>query len=230
MTFVQSPPPQPTGIPTGVVMEIPGLAAPTARVIGQDALDLARLRSPKLSGASTARLYVLAGTGYFGIGWRDDYVWYQEQGIRAFTMRSLAGKTIPMWIDDPTGIERQRNPRARTRVTASGKTQVLIFRKAAPIGSRKQIRGRFGTLIWVPRAYPGAPGRIARREAAAPETTPGRVGGAVARGNVGVRWRHPGLIGRGFLQQSLIDAIARHRIPPQTVFAVDDTYRRRRAA
>lgn len=167
------------------------------------AVHNAQRLAPKLSGRSAARFLPLYGEGYFGVAWQDRYVWFQEAGISPFTNRALAGKTIPMWIDDPTGEERVKNPRAKTRVTESGKQQVLIFRRAAAMGARKQVR-RGGVTRDVPASYPGAPGRIGLREAPRPNTMPGRVAGRIARGNVGVRWRHPGLEPRGFIRQAIV--------------------------
>src|SRR5207302_2685404 len=144
----------------------------TCRALARHARDYARNHAPKLSGAMAGGIRAIWGRGWYGLSWRLDRVWYQEAGTRPRTMWSLEGKTIPMWIDDPTGKERQENPRAKTRVTKSGKAQVLIFRKAKGVGS---------------------PGRISLREAPRPHTRPGRLGGAIARSNVGVKWRHPGL-------------------------------------
>jgi len=220
--------------PDALVMAVPGLSSMEARLVARDAAEMARRVAPKLSGASSRRFLPYFGDDFFGIRWAESYVWFQEQGIRAFTMRRLAGRVIPMWIDDPTGRERARNPRARTRVTASGKTQVLIFRRAANIGERRpRIDPRTGQIRWVPRSYPGAPGRIAVREAAQPWTTPGRAPMAIARQNVGVRWRHPGLDPRNFLHYGLMQAAYAHGLPPGQVFAVtisDFNRRGRRAA
>lgn len=195
--------------PRYLYVPVPGLEKHMARLIAQDALVIARKRAPKSSGQAAQGMRSEWGQGYYGLSWQHDHLWFQEAGINPFTMRSLAGKVIPMWVDDPKGEERRKNPRIRTRRTVSGKTQVLIFRKAAPIGSRKNVQRRVGgqeVTVNVPRSYPGAPGRIAVREAAAPDTTPGKVAGAIARGNVGVRWRHPGLASRGFMALSLHEA------------------------
>lgn len=163
-----------------------------------------------------------------GMASHNSYVWYQDNGIRPFTMYSLAGKTIPMWIDDPTGTERLRNPRAQVRVTLSGKTQVLIFRRAAQIGQRKTVRtrvaGQWETRT-VPMSYPGAPGRIGRREAGQPHTTPGRTGGQIAEANVGVRWRHPGLAPRKFLNRAMVLASQRGGILPVRLYVADRNWR-----
>jgi hypothetical protein len=186
--------------PDRLIMLAPGVPAPAARQIANAALRTARRLMPKLSGYAASRMFPIYGAGYFGIGWQDPYVWFQEQGIRAFTMRSLAGKTIPLWIDDPTGDMQLKYPKARTRTTLSGKTQVLIFRKAT---------------------RPGAPGRIATRQSAVPWTTPGTRGGQIAPGNVGVRWRHPGLAPRLFLNHSLTMACQRAGIIPTRIYAAD---------
>src|SRR5579872_4932282 len=155
--------------PDRLIMLVPGLSGSRARNLANAAVKEARRVMPKLTGAAANRMFPLYGSGYFGIGWQDSYVWFQEQGIKAFTMFSLAGKTVPMWIDDPTGTERERNPRARTRVTMSGKTQVLIFRKAAMPGQmrtvRKKVAGGTYEEKQVPMSFPGAPGRISKREA-----------------------------------------------------------------
>lgn len=199
-------------VPTRMWIEMPGQDALACRRLASSAADIARRNAPKMSGRSARRIRPISGVGWYGLAWSDAYVWYQEEGINPFTMRSLAGKTIPMWIDDPTGAERAKNPRARTRTTASGKTQVLIFRRAAKIGARRRVRRR-GAMVDAPASYPGAPGRIAVREAAAPLTTPGRVGGRIAVRNVGVRWRHPGLAPRGFLANGLLQAAQQASLP-----------------
>ncbi|GAA1978656.1 hypothetical protein [Kitasatospora viridis] len=217
--------------PDRMIMVEKGLAPGPARQAALIAVRDVRRKMPKLSGAAARRVQPLYGRGYFGVQWADDYVWYQDHGTRAFTMRSLAGKTIPMWIDDPTGMEREKNPKAKTRTTASGKVQVLIFRRAAPIGARRKtyrVDRKTGQRILVsdkPMSYPGAPGRISRREAAQPWTTPGRRPGAIAPGNVGVRWRHPGLHPRSFLNTSMTAAAQRCGLVAQRVYVGDRGWR-----
>jgi hypothetical protein len=178
-----------------------------------------------MSGDGAKRLTPVYGLGFFGIKWQDSWMWFQENGIKAFTMRSLQGKTIPMWIDDASGQERAKNPRAKTRTTASGKVQVLIFRRAAMQGERRQVtkKGPGGTLVSksVPASFPGAPGRISVRESAKPYTTQGRVAGAIARGNGGVRWRHPGLSPRFFMNNALTIAAQENGVLPIRVYATD---------
>jgi hypothetical protein len=216
--------------PDRIIMIVKGLSPGRARAAALAAVRECRRKMPKMSGASAARIQPLYGKGYFGLWWADSYVWFQDHGIRPFTMRNLAGKTIPMWIDDPTGIERSRNPKAKVRTTASGKTQVLIFRRAANIGQRitKYGKDRNGNRIVVsdkPASYPGAPGRISRREVGQPWTRPGGKGGQIAPGNVGVRWRHPGIQPRLFLNNSVTLAAQWNGILPTRVYLCDRNWR-----
>lgn len=191
-------------IPDRIYVLIEGLDETTAWHLAQRAVHLAQGYAPKLSGRSSHRLRVYYGPGFFGIQWLDPYMWFQEAGTRPRVMTNLAGKTIPMWIDDPTGSERAKNPRARTRVTFSGKTQILIFRKAAKVGERKSVKRKVaGTyrMVDVPKSYPGAPGRIARRQFV---TYPADThSGKVAVRNIGVRWFNPGIAGKGFMQHAI---------------------------
>lgn len=217
--------------PDRIIMLVKGLSPGRARSAALSAVREARRKMPKMSGGSAARLQPLYGKGYFGIWWADSYVFFQDHGIRPFTMRSLAGKTIPMWIDDPTGQERAKNPKAKVRVTMSGKTQILIFRKAANIGQRVTKYGKdpvTGARIVVsdrPASYPGAPGRIGVREAANPRTRAGKRGGQIARGNVGVRWRHPGIAPRLFLNNAVTLAAQWNGILPTRVYLADQRWR-----
>jgi hypothetical protein len=166
-----------------------------------------------------SRIVPYWGRGFFGVRWVDNYTWFQEHGANPFTMNNLAGKTIPMWIKDPTGKERSKNPKAKTRVTESGITEVLIFRKAAKKGAKKTIRTADGKSRQVPASYPGAPGRISIREAGKPYTRVGKAGGAIAIGNVGVRWRNPGLMGRHFMQEGIAQAASRNGVWIETIVA-----------
>jgi len=217
--------------PDRIIMIVKGLNPGKARACALAAVRECRRKMPKMSGASAARLQPIYGKGFFGIAWMDSYVWFQDHGIRPFTMRNLAGKTIPMWIDDPTGIERARNPKAQVRTTLSGKTQVLIFRRAANIGQRITKYGRdkrTGQRIVVsdkPASYPGAPGRISRREAGQPFTREGATGGQIAPGNVGVRWRHPGIAPRLFLNNAVTLAAQWYGILPTRVYLCDRNWR-----
>lgn len=217
--------------PDRLIAVVPGMRPPQARRIALEATRMARKLMPKLTGAGAKKLQPIYGKGYFGIFFGEPYIWYQENGIRPFTMNSLAGKTIPMWVDDPSGQERIKNPKARTRTTASGKVQVLIFRRAAKKGQYKTIMRRnraSGQMeaTRVPMSWPGAPGRIGLREAASPRTRAGKIGGQIAKGNVGVRWRHPGLSPRKFLNSSLTLVSGAHGIQPTRLYVCDAAWRR----
>jgi len=217
--------------PDRLIVVIPGLKPGQARSVAQEAVRIARKRMPKLTGKGARRLQPIYGKGFFGIFFGDSYIWFQENGIRPFTMNALAGKTIPMWIDDPTGQERAKNPKAKTR-SINGKTQVLIFRRAALPGQRKTIRRRnkqTGQVeaTSVPMSYPGAPGRIGSREARAPWTRMGKLGGQIATGNVGVRWRHPGTAPRKFMNTAIVQASGNQGIVPTRIYVADSRWRAR---
>lgn len=218
--------------PDRLIVVVAGMRPAQARRIALDAVRLARRSAPKLSGQSARKMQPLYGKGYYGIFFGGTPLWFQENGIRPFTMNNLAGKVIPMWIDDPTGVERAKNPKLKTRRTASGKTQVLIFRRAAQKGQRKTVKrrnkvtGQIETTT-VPMSYPGAPGRIGVREAGRPFTRAGRLGGQIARGNVGVRWRHPGLTPRKFMNNALTIASGMHGVVPTRVYVADSKWRSR---
>jgi hypothetical protein len=216
--------------PDRILVIIPNMRPGQARRVAEDAVRLARRRMPKLSGKGAKRMQPLYGKGFYGIFFGDSYIWFQENGIRPFTMNSLAGKVIPMWIDDPTGQERSKNPKAKTRTTASGKTQVLIFRRAAQKGQRKTVKrknkvtGKMESSS-VPMSYPGAPGRINSREMGRPFTRLGKLGGQIAKGNGGVRWRHPGLAPRKFMNSSLTEASGSHGIVLTRLYVCDRNWR-----
>lgn len=215
-------------VPGRVYMEAPGFTSYQCRIAAQDAVSVARRNMPKVTGAGARSLRPLWGTGFFGIRWDDDYVWFQEVGINPFTMKRLAGKTVPMWINDPTGKERVANPKAKTRQTEDGRTQVLIIRRVAKMGQRKTVRvtvqGQDFTVT-SPMSYPGAPGRIIRRQAGRPNTTVGKVAGAIGRPNVGVRWRHPGLTPRAFLHQGMVTAATYNGMDLRPVWATTERWR-----
>jgi len=216
--------------PDRMVMVVKGLNPGRARTLANQAVREARRKMPKATGDSARRLQPVYGKGFFGIYFPDSYVWFQDHGIRPFTMKGLAGKTIPMWIDDPTGAERAKNPKAKIRTTQSGKTQVLIFRKAAQMGARiqkKKVNRKTGEVTYEdkPASYPGAPGRIGNREAGSPFTTQGKVAGAIRPGNSGVRWRHPGISPRLFLNNALTLTAQWNGILPIRVYAADKNFR-----
>jgi hypothetical protein len=212
--------------PDRMVMTIPGLRRAKAKAMAEYATQQAKLLMPKMSGGAASRMTPLYGDGFFGVAFQDSYVWFQENGIRPFTMNNLQGKVIPMWIDDPTGVERQKNPKAKTRQTLSGKTQVLIFRKAAVKGTtvtkrtKDKATGQMVTTVR-PASYPGAPGRIGVREAAGSMTTMGRTGGRIAKGNIGVKWRHPGLKPRLFLNNAMSLASQKGGYLPVRIYVAD---------
>lgn len=208
-------------IPNRIVMMVPGVSIYAARSMAVMAAREARRNAPKLTVASASSFVPIFGEGWFGIAWEHNRVWFQEAGTRPFTMRSLAGKVIPMWVNDADGSTRAKNPRAKVRRTADGRTQVLIFRKAAKLGQRKiswrPINGKM-TPVSVPASYPGAPGRIAvnrsqgiLRAGDVSKLAPNP--GAIAKGNVGVRWRHPGLDSKRFLARGMTFSCKQHGVP-----------------
>lgn len=178
--------------PDCMVMVFRDLPQDDAEWMARDAVYRARQRMPRVTGLTASRVTPIWGPRWFGLSFPRE-AWYMEHGTKPFTMRSLAGKTIPMWITDVDGSLRRDNPKAKVRRTEDGRTQVLIFRKAAKMGARRQVTGRWGTTYMAPAAYPGAPGRINRRQPGQPWTPVGARGGAIAGGNGGVRWRHPGV-------------------------------------
>lgn len=202
-----------------LIVEIPGLSYNDAAFYAQEAQYEARKRAPKLSGESAKRIYAVYDEGWFGLHWLDDHVWFQEAGIRPFTMNSLQGKVIPMWVSDDDHKLRTENPKIETKTTADGRTLVRIFRRAANKGERKIVRRRQGGAtieVSVPRSYPGAPGRINRRHTETDRSL-GKVAGRIAPTNVGVRWRHPGLASKGFMFQSLMAVVRQNDLERSTV-------------
>jgi hypothetical protein len=230
--------PQPKGIPavpgmvkiTGQIIPdrlyvlAPGLDKHKTRPMAYKAAEVARTLSPRLSGRAAEGIKAYWGDGFFGVRWDRPYLWYQEGGIGPFTMRNLAGKTIPMWVDDWTGQLHRANPKAETRITANGRRQIKIFRKAGKIGARKRaaVRDPQGRLVrWrsVPQSYPGAPGRITHREWKPPSGTTGRIVRLISRPHVGVRWRHPGLVPREFMQHAIQQVALANGLSDTDVFA-----------
>lgn len=217
-----------TQSPDRVVMLQPGQPSELMRELAQSATVQAQGNMPKLTGAAAAAMEPIWGEGYFGVYFPDKRVWYQDHGIRSFTMSHLQGKTVPMWVDDPTGQERSKNPKAKTRTTATGRVQVLIFRKVANKGQRvtRAVKGKGGKITRRSTAasYPGAPGRISRRQgpqAAIRGVSDGGTPGRIGMGNVGVRWRHPGIAPRLFLNNSLVSAAQSAGLPVVRVYACD---------
>jgi hypothetical protein len=180
--------------PDRLIMIIPGMKGNQAHRIANNAVRRARQLCPKLTGNAARRLYPLYGAGYVGIGFPDHFLWYQEQGAHGFTMWSLQGKVIPMWVDDPAGLEAARQKHPRTRILPTGRQQTLIFRTASKVGR---------------------PGRISARTG----------GGKIATGNVGIKWRHPGLAPRLFMNRSLTQAVQEAGILPVRIYAADISWR-----
>lgn len=230
-----------SGTPDRMIMFIDGLSERDARYLAIDANYRARQTMPRVTGATASHMSPIYGRGYFGVYFPDRYVWFQEHGTRAFTMRSLAGKVIPMWITDPDGSERAKNPKAKVRTTDDGRTQVLIFRRAAVIGQRKTVRrknkvtGQIETTTTV-ASYPGAPGRIARRYSGLgfQGSSGNAQAGQIAAGNVGVRWRHPGLRGQQFVNAAIAGTAFRAGLLINTIYATDgaawEAFEKRRKA
>ena len=169
---------------------VEGLDSYSARIMGRQAVKSSKKNMPKYWTARN-KLLSVAGDGFFGVAWQDSYLWYQERGIKAFTMNSLKGKTIPMWVTDDDGSLRRQNPKIETKTDGEGYLRVLIFRRASK---------------------PGAPGRINVR----------RKNGQIGKGNVGVKWRHPGFVGRNYIYDALHDVASNNLVSVQATFSVDD--------
>lgn len=207
--------------PDRILMFVDRLSPGKAHSAANAAVQMARQKMPKMSGGSARNIQPLYGKGFFGIYFPDRYTWFQEQGIRPFTMNSIQGKTIPMWVKDSDGKLRAKNPKIKTRTTEDGRTQVLIFRKAALKGARKiqyrrdPVTGIKTIISDKPQSYPGAPGRIGTRND----------NGQIGKTNVGVRWRHPGLAPKLFLNNSMALAAQRFGIIPVRVYLADTNWR-----
>ena len=190
--------------PDGWVMPI-GSDVPleVADMAAQEAAALAREMAPRVSGQGARGLTPAFGDGWIGIWSRQSHMLHVNEGTRPRIMTELAGKTIPMWVNDRDGSMTESIPLAkraeRTRVTEDGRRQVKIFRKAAPIGSTKIVPNARGRLIQVPRAYPGARKRVSGRFA-------------------GRYWRHPGISGQQFVQDAL------ELVASEMRFDADDVY------
>lgn len=209
-----------------MIMIIEDLDEQSAQYLAINAVYAARQSMPRVTGATANRLRPIYGEGFFGIYFPDAWTWFQERGTKPFTMKSLAGKTIPMWVSDEDGQLRAKNPKIQVRTTEDGRTQVLIFRRAARLGERKTVRrknpatGAIEVRTTV-ASYPGAPGRINRRAPGQPNTPAGRVGGQISPGNVGVRWRHPGLRAGQFLNSAIARSAFEAGMLIQTIYACD---------
>jgi hypothetical protein len=212
-------------VPTRAVIGVPGLDSLRARRLAEHAANVAYLNAPRSSGRAARRIRPIWGEGWFGVQWLDEYLWYQEAGIRPFTMNNLAGKTIPMWVNDEDGTEARKQKSPKTRITQDGRRQTLIFRRAARHGQRKNVWRQTGTgmqQVSVPASYPGAPGRIAVNRSqgilrAASVIGPHLNRGNILGGNVGVRWRHPGLEPGNFLARGIQMAAVNAGLPVSNV-------------
>jgi hypothetical protein len=180
-------------------------------MLANAAVQAAKDRMPKITGHLSMTLTPVFGRNFWGIYFPDKKAWFLEKGTRPFTMNSLQGKVIPMWVDDPSGEIAKKNKKAKTRLTVDGRRQTLIFRKAARKGDRKNVV-RDGKIVSVPRSYPGAPGRIGN---------PRGSGGRIAAGNTGVRWRHPGISGRQYLNEAMEDTSEMWGVEPGEVYLID---------
>jgi hypothetical protein len=145
------------------------------------------------------------------------------------TGHTLTHNTIPMWLPDPLGRLHRENPKNKTRVTVDGRQEVLFFRKVAKIGQtknaiRRDSHGRLQVRS-VPASYPGAAGRINLRQF--PDfpggTGNGRIMSTIERPHVGVRWRHPGIVGKHFMAHSITTVCQEYGI---TASRINATFRK----
>jgi hypothetical protein len=81
-----------------------GISASVSRKVSNTATRLAVQRAPKRTGLGAKGLYPIVKRGYVGVGIRPwaSYMYFQEVGIKPFTMWSLEGKVIPMNIGGKT--------------------------------------------------------------------------------------------------------------------------------
>jgi hypothetical protein len=228
--------------PRQAVMMVPGLGDVEAEEVSRRAVELSVQYLPRATGAAAGTLFPIFGPDWFGVEWQHDSIWFQEAGTRPHTLRHVAGKTIPMWVKDRDGELRRKNPNIQTRQREdTGETEVLIFRRAAKIGQRRdewRVVDGVLQLVSKPMSYPGAPGRIAVNRSRGlmrqGDTTPGtRNRGFISKGNVGVRWRHPGLEAGRYLVRGITDAAEERNIPvdrgvdyfPAGAAAIGEPYR-----
>lgn len=150
-----------------------------------------------------------------------------DDGLYLTSGFTVTHNTIPMWVDDWTGEMHRADPKAKTRITANGRRQILIFRKVGKIGARKRVavrdgQGRLQRWRSVPQSYPGAPGRIVQRQWG-PVGSTGRIALLLSMPHVGVRWRHPGLMPREFMQHAIQQVAMANGIEDTRIYA---TYKR----
>jgi len=193
------------------IMEVP-LGIAFAESLAHEAVEIAKADLPKISGRTANSLIPVFGETFWGIHFPLKTAGFLERGTNPFTMNSLAGKVIPMWVEDPDGEVAKENKNAKTRITLDGRKQTLIFRRAAKKGERKMVY-RNGQWVSVPKSYPGAPGRINMREP----------NGRIGRGNGGVRWRHPGIEPRHYLNNAMDAVVENYDLDVDRFILVDSS-------
>ena len=214
--------------PDRAFMVVDELPRANAYLLAVEAVEEARKKMPKLSGRAADRLEPIYADNIFGILWQDSYVWYQDHGIRPFTMNNLQGKVIPMWINDPAGSLRMKNPKAKTRTTADGRVQTLIFRKA-PKGTQRYRRNpKTGALelnIDKKGSSQTKSGRAKKDNLSGSLYDEGRKnGGKNGSGNSGMGWRYPGIAPKLFINNSITVTAQKNGILPVRVYVTDATW------
>lgn len=197
-------------MPDHLWVNVPQLTEDQCKELAVLCAARAKAIAPKVSGQGARGIKEFHGKGYFGLRWDSSYLWYVESGTKPHTLRSIAGKTVPMWLPDPLGRLAHDNPKAKTRITEDGRKQTLIFRRAAKMGQHKDVvkrdsKGRL-QVRQVPASYPGAAGRINLRrwpDFPGGTGTNGRIMSTIARPHIGVRWRHPGIVGKHFMAHAI---------------------------
>ncbi len=217
--------------PDRAFMVVDELPRANAYLLALEAVEEARKKMPKLSGRAADRLEPIYADNIFGILWQDSYVWYQDHGIRPFTMNNLQGKTIPMWINDPSGQLRQKNPKAKTRVTKDGRQQTLIFRKAPKQGggtqrySRNSKTGALELNTDKKGSSPTKAGRAKKDNLAGSLSEEGRKsGGKNGSGSSGMGWRYPGIAPKLFINNSITVTAQKNGILPVRIYVTDATW------
>jgi hypothetical protein len=212
-------------VPDRMWVSAPGVSTSDCRHLAALCASRAQSIAPKVSGAGARGIKPISGDGFFGLSWDQTHLWYVEEGTAARTMRSLAGRIIPMWLPDPLGRLHREYPKNETRVTVDGRHEVLIFRRVAKIGQTKNVirRDSHGRLQVrsKPASYPGAAGRINLRQF--PDfpngTGNGRIMSTIERPHVGVRWRHPGIVGKHFMAHSITSVCQEYGIGAKRINA-----------
>jgi len=101
--------------------------------ISQRALQIVQLTAPRKTGRGVGQLRAYSAEGEVGIEIPDEvhYMEYQDQGIKPFVMKDLAGKTIPIRRPDGTIIFRRATEDnvGRRRITARNEKGQIITSK-----------------------------------------------------------------------------------------------------